>query len=284
MLVRITQKGIKRVAHRDIGGPGIAAVSAIGIEELRIRVVSGIPAIEPDHVDAAVRRHGHGAKPMPFVGIGCIVIDPARGRESEAAIGALDEHDIARVEAVIGSNAGYHIDIVIRGPARAIYGKEQLSDQADRVDRLANVEIASHVDFGDLVEGGSDRRIFRVARPNAGEDSGSIHAAKKEVAAAIDIESSIGGRVRDIDRVHPGQTAIRGTGELAASVVAGSARPELILEAVSGAVGVIDGEPLLIPASGRSHQGPIPSAIVRTPHVVVEICDEAEIEKDPCIG
>ena len=50
----------------DVGRPGIPAVETVGIEELRIGVVRGVARIEPDNIDASIRRDGERAHPMPF--------------------------------------------------------------------------------------------------------------------------------------------------------------------------------------------------------------------------
>ena len=53
----------------------------------------------------------------------------------------------------------------------------------------------------------------------------------------------------------------------AAVIVAGGA-PKLVLESVTGAVGVIDGEPLLVASVGGRNVRPGLAAVERAPHVI----------------
>src|SRR5205085_1923180 len=126
ILVRITEKRVERSAGRDVRRPGVASVSAVGVEQLGVGVVRGISSIEPNHINSAVRCNCRGAEPMPFLGIRRIIIDPSWGRKGLAAIGALSEHDVAGAYPGI-SYTGDHVDIVIRAAARVIEGEEDLS-------------------------------------------------------------------------------------------------------------------------------------------------------------
>ena len=78
VLVRITEKRIERRADRDVGRPGVACVQAVGIEELRIGVVRGVPRVEPNGIDPSIRRDRQRAEPVPFAVIDRIVVDPLR--------------------------------------------------------------------------------------------------------------------------------------------------------------------------------------------------------------
>ena len=59
--------------------------------------------------------------------------------------------------------------------------------------------------------------------------------------------------------------------------------PTLVLESVTGAVGVINREPLLVAACRGSKIGKRLAAVEREPHVVEKRLEKAEIEKTPRI-
>ena len=69
---------------------------------------------------------------------------------------------------------------------------------------------------------------------------------------------------------------------LAAVIVAGGA-PKLVLESVTGAVGLIYREPLLVASRRRPKVRPGLAAVERAPHVVKKCRQKAEIEKTPCV-
>src|SRR5262245_56727707 len=66
LLIRITDEWVKWVADRDIRGPVISAVGAVGIKELRSDVVRRVTHIVPDCIDSTARRDGEGTEPVPF--------------------------------------------------------------------------------------------------------------------------------------------------------------------------------------------------------------------------
>src|SRR5262249_34374760 len=76
VLIRITDKWVKRIAPRDLGRPAAPAINAVGIEELRIGVVCGVSCIEPDDIDSPVRCDRERAEPVPFRVVNRVVIDP----------------------------------------------------------------------------------------------------------------------------------------------------------------------------------------------------------------
>lgn len=81
------------------------------------------------------------------------------------------------------------------------------------------------------------------------------------------------------DRVEPANAAICRPRKLSAAIIVTAGAPGLILKTVSAAIGVIDGEPLLIATvSGRNVRPGLP-AVERTPHVVEESLEQAEVEK-----
>ena len=66
---------------------------------------------------------------------------------------------------------------------------------------------------------------------------------------------------------------------MSSAVVIPGGAPTLVLEPVAGAVGVIDSEPLLVPAGSRSKVSPGLAAIHRAPHVIEERAQKAKVEK-----
>ena len=127
LLIRITDERVKRVADRDIWRPGVSAIDAERIKELRSDVVRGVTRIVPDDIDSTARRDREGAEPVPFRVVNWIVIDPARRAERNAAIGAAHEHHVAAISKTGWLNTREHIDIVVRARARAIDGEKNLS-------------------------------------------------------------------------------------------------------------------------------------------------------------
>ena len=100
----------------------------IGIEELRIGVVRGVSRVEPDGIDASIRRDRKRAEPVPFVVIDRIVVDPLRGAEGLSAVGAAHEHHVASGGEAGRLHARQHVNIVIRAGARTIHRQENLPD------------------------------------------------------------------------------------------------------------------------------------------------------------
>ncbi len=91
---------------------------------------------------------------------------------------------------------------------------------------------------------------MRIARALAVK--GVTFATDKDVAIGVHIEASVYRRVRDTSRRLPGDAAVGGTLKLHAAPVTVNAVVYLVLEAMPRAVGLIDGEPLLVAASSAS--------------------------------
>ena len=91
------------------------------------------------------RRDRERAEPVPFRVVNWIVIDPVRRAESDAAIGAAHEHDIAAISEAGWLNTREHVDIVVGACARAVYGEKNLAHQPFRIDRLAEDYVAAQV-------------------------------------------------------------------------------------------------------------------------------------------
>jgi hypothetical protein len=102
-----------------------------------------------------------------------------------------------------------------------------------------------------LIEARCDGAVLSVAGANAPDlASALIYAANKQVAACVHVERSPGGRIRNVDWVEPRESAIRGTGELSTAVIIPVGAPALVLESMSGTVGVVDGKPLFVTSAG----------------------------------
>src|SRR6476469_8212562 len=77
-LIRIADEWVKWIADRDIWRPGVSAIDAERIKELRSDVVREVTRIVPDDVDSTARRDRERSEPMPFCVVNGIVIDPTR--------------------------------------------------------------------------------------------------------------------------------------------------------------------------------------------------------------
>ena len=188
---------------------------------------------------------------MPLAGIDRIVIDPLRCAEAYPAIGTACKHYVSSI-ASGGPHAGQHVNVVVRRTARAINRQEQLSAKPARIDCAAENDATAHVDWGNLIK---SRRLvpdLRIARALAIKRRATEPATDKKVAVGGHIERSIYRPVRDIDRRLPGHPAVGGTLEFHAAAATVNTVVCLVLEAVSRAVGLIDGEPFLVAAATAS--------------------------------
>jgi len=90
---------------------------------------------------------------------------------------------------------------------------------------------------------------LRVARTLAAKRRAPAPTTNKKVAVRIHIERSIYRRIGNNDRRLPGDTAVSGALKYRAAVIAIGVVISLVLKAMSRAVGLIDGEPLLVASS-----------------------------------
>lgn len=123
----IAFKRSKRITHRDVGRPCHTAVSAPGVEQLRIRVVRRVSRVQPYRIDTSIGRYRERAEPMPFVLINRIVRDPLRRAKGHSAVRAARKHDIAPVACAELLHRGKHIDIVVGSRAGAVYRQKDLA-------------------------------------------------------------------------------------------------------------------------------------------------------------
>jgi len=112
-LHRIAFERIKRITHRNIRRPCHAAVSAPGVKQLGIGVVRSVSRVQPDRINAPIRRYRERSHPMPFVLINWIVGNPLRCAKGQSAIRAAREHDVAPVAGTELLHRGKHVNIVV---------------------------------------------------------------------------------------------------------------------------------------------------------------------------
>src|SRR6266446_1462700 len=183
--------------------------------------------------------------------INWVVVDPVRCAKGESTVRAAHEHHVSPVVGAGRQDAGKHVNVVVSAAARTIHRQEYLSCKSSWIDRCAELYAAAEVDRSNLVKSWRDASVLCVARANAVKLAPKIPTADKEIAVGVHVERPPYGRVGNIDRTHPGDAAVGGTAELPAAASGGCA-PSLVLESVTDAVGLIDGEPLLVTSSRGS--------------------------------
>ena len=163
--------------------PTVAAVGAIRIEELRICIVRGVSAIEPDDIDPSIRRDRKRAEPMPFGLIHRIIIDPDRRTKTQTAIRASNKHDVSAIVRGRGPDARQHINVIVCARAGTIDREKHLPDKSLRVDGVAHIYKATEIDSGALVECRHHGSILCVRRANAPNLTRvQIYSAQKQIA------------------------------------------------------------------------------------------------------
>src|SRR5881398_4218118 len=125
---RLTAESMQSGSTHVTPRPGISAVRAVRIEELRVGIVRGVTCVEPDCIDSAVRRDRKRAKPVPLRVINGIVIDPVRCAEGLTSVCAAHQLHIAATREAGGLNAREHVNIVVRTRARTVRRQENLTD------------------------------------------------------------------------------------------------------------------------------------------------------------
>ncbi len=283
-LVRPAFERIKRGAHGHVRRPGHAAISAIGIEQLRVGVIRSVPCVIPHRIDPPVGRYGKCAEPVPLAGIDWIVVDSNRRAEAGTAVGAAREHDVGPAAAK-RLHARHHINVVVRWPPRTIHSDEYLTGKSSGIHRAAVNQAAVHVDCSDLVKCGRDIRVLRVRRSETPKRAATIAPTNKEVTVGGYIERSPLRGIRNTNRTLPCRPAIGRTAE-SPEIAGVDFGPKLILEPVTHACrSFVDGKPFLIAAVRSSVRGPLRpglSAICGAPDVAAEcVHEQAEIVKIP---
>lgn len=169
----VAEKRIERLTHCHVLRPGTASVAAVGVKQLRIRIIYGVSRVEPDHIDASIWSHRKGAKPMPFGWICGIIIDSDRRTKALSAVSASNKHDIGRSSPSYGADTSQHVHIVVRARPGPIDREEHLAGQSGRIDDVAHTYKATKIDSGALVERRSDRTVLCVNRSKAPNLAGS---------------------------------------------------------------------------------------------------------------
>src|SRR4029077_7590003 len=183
---------------------------------------------------------------MPLVGRS-IAIDANGRAKAHAAVGAARNHYICAIAVARRSHTTQHVNVVVCRTPGAVNRQKYLAYEASRVDRPTN-HAASHVHRRNLIKGWRLVPVLCVARANAPEAASAVSAANEEIAISSNVERSPPGRVRESERSLPSYPAIGGAAEQPTSAGRGRA-PSLVLKAVPRAVGLIDGEPLLVASS-----------------------------------
>src|SRR5437762_5082987 len=179
-----------------------------------------------------------------------IVIDPVRGAEALSAICATREHHVGPAAETGRLDRREHVNVIVSGATGAVRRQEYLPYPSSWIYRPAKNHAAAKVNRSYPVKTWCDGRVLCVARANAPKLAARVSTADKEVAVAVHVERSQLGIVGDINRSHPGDPAIGGSGEFS-TVATDEASPKLVLKPVTHAVGLIDGEPLLVASVGR---------------------------------
>lgn len=151
----------------NVWRPGVAAIGAIRIKQLRIGIVRGTSAIEPNDIDPSIWSHRKSAKPMPFILIHRIVIDSNRTGKTLAAIGASNKHNISAVIRRGRSDTCEHIDVIICARARSIDCQEDLAGKSDGIDCVIGTDETAKINGSNLVERRRDRAVLCRNRANA---------------------------------------------------------------------------------------------------------------------
>ena len=145
-LVRIAFERIKRIAHRNVRRPGHAGVSAIGIEKLRVGVVSSVSRVIPNSIEPSIGRYRKCAEPVPLARVNRVVIDLVRRTEGYSAICAAHKHHVGCASPG-RHHAGQHVNVIVSRTTGAINRQETQSSQSCWIDSPAT-EVATHVDRG----------------------------------------------------------------------------------------------------------------------------------------
>jgi len=249
VLLRPTFERVKGIAHRHVRRPGKTAIHAVRIEQLRVDVIRSIPCIQPYRINPSIRSDADRTEIVPLVMVNRIVIDPMRRAEGQPAVRAAREHHVSPGTETSWLYTGDHVNIIVSGTAGAVYCQERLPYQATWIGppRVAEIETAAQADLSDLVKSGRDCRVLRIAGAKAPKWARKVgRAADEKIAVCIHIERSPDWRARKKDWTHPCSPVIGGAAELPAAKIVARGAPSLILQPMTGTVGPVYGEPLLV--------------------------------------
>ena len=184
---------------------------------------------------------------MPFIRK-AIVIDPEWCAEGQSTVGAAHKHHIGRASSG-RFHTGQHVDVIVSRTARAIDRQKRLSTKSYSIYSALN-DGATQVNSSVSVKGRCLASDLRVAGANAVKRCAPAPTTNKHAAIGIHVEGSIFSRIGNSDRRLPGDPAICGALESVGCAATAKKVVCLVLEAVSRPVGLIDGEPLLVAATG----------------------------------
>lgn len=205
---------VERCGYRNVRRPRRTRICAVGIKQLRLKIVRRIPRVIPDGIKPAVRRHGKSSKPMPFV-CGRIVIDFYGRSKRRSVIGAAREHYICAVTGAWLANTAHHVNIVIRGSTRTVYCQEDLSYQSSGI-YISAYPHPTQIDLGDLFEGWRLTANLRVTGANAPKlRAYQVLPTDEQIAVRIYISGSMNNTMGNIDRIRPAHAAVSRTAEFA---------------------------------------------------------------------
>src|SRR5262245_884807 len=105
---------------------------------------------------------------MPLVRIHRIVVDSMRSTKRCTTISAAGEHYVRAISPE-GTNAGYHVNVIVSRPARAVDRNENLAREPAWIDSASKNQTTTHIDCCDLVKGRCNSRVLCVTRPNEPE-------------------------------------------------------------------------------------------------------------------
>src|SRR3954465_15392849 len=143
---------------------------------------------------------------MPLAVINRVIVDPSWRLVALAAVCAAGKHNVTSRGSTKRTDAGCHIDIVIRRATCAIRGEKDLSCQPLGIDRCVEQDVATEVNAYHSIEGRYDPAVSCVARTQGPHLVRiQIHAADKQIAVSVDIRRAPSRRIWKEDRTHPGR-------------------------------------------------------------------------------
>ena len=184
---------------------------------------------------------------MPFIRK-AIVIDPEWCAEGQSTVGAAHKHHIGRASSG-RFHTGQHVDVIVGRATRAVDRQEQHPTKSYSIYSALN-DGATQVNSGVLVKARCLTSVLRVARAHTAKCAPAYPTTNKKVAVGIYIERSVYRRTGNRDGRLPGDAAVSGTLEFHAATATVDTVIRLVLKAVPGPAGLIDGEPLLVAATG----------------------------------
>src|SRR5215469_815986 len=161
---------------------------------------------------------------MPLVMIDRVVIDPLRRAGGLPTVGATRKHHVRAIASARRHNTSHHVNVIVSRTARTVHCNECLPAEPYSIYSPLN-EVATHVNLSRPVKSRCLTAVLCIAGTYTPERASS--SGKKEVAVGIDVHRPGVGRVGNINRGHPGRSAIRGTIEFS-KVASKKTGPKLV--------------------------------------------------------